>query len=51
MAGAGRPDTDPDDPVDDGAAVAGIYPRSAVHLQYCFVDHGVAGSDVYPAYA
>uniref|UniRef100_A0A914Z519 Uncharacterized protein n=1 Tax=Panagrolaimus superbus TaxID=310955 RepID=A0A914Z519_9BILA len=46
-----RTDFDPVDLVDDGAATARIHTRPVVYLQYCLVDHGVAGGDVYPAHA
>ncbi|SOQ87843.1 hypothetical protein NCTC86R_30064 [Escherichia coli] len=51
MADPCRTDFDPVDLVDDGAATARIHTRPVVYLQYCLVDHGVAGGDVYPAHA
>ena len=46
MADPCRTDFDPVDLVDDGAHFARIY-RPVVYVQYCLVDHGVAGGDVY----
>ena len=37
--------------VDLPLPVARIHTRPVVYLQYCLVDHGVAGGDVYPAHA